>query len=60
MEKTPLAIRLESMSLDNLKACALALFENHEDGATEALDATLAEIERRMGDEFAEWADANF
>ena len=60
MNKTPLAIRLESMSMDNLKACALALFENHEDGSNEAFDAVLSEIERRMGEDFAAWADDNF
>jgi hypothetical protein len=60
MNKTPLAIRLESMTMDNLKACAFALFENHEDGASDAFDAVLQELEIRMGDDFAEWADANF
>lgn len=52
--------RVESLSTKQLKACALALFVNYEDGASEALTATLAELEIRMGDEFAPWADENF
>lgn len=60
MEKTPLAIRIESISTENLQACALGLFTNHEEGATEALMAVLTELEIRMGDEFEEWADSNF
>lgn len=60
MEKTTLAARVESLSTENLQACAIGLFDNHEDGASEALDAVLVELEVRMGDSYAEWADTNF
>lgn len=57
---TTLAIRVESITTENLKNCALALFEDNRDGASEALDAVLKELEIRMGDEFAAWADVSF
>lgn len=60
MEKTPLALRVESLTTENLQNCAKALFDNHQDGASEALVAILDELAIRMGDDFAEWADTNF
>lgn len=52
--------RLESLSTEMLQNCAKGLFASDKDGAGEALAATLAELEIRMGDEFAAWADENF
>ena len=52
--------RVETLTTENLKACAIALFANHEDGAGEALAAVLTELEFRMGDEFAAWSDETF
>lgn len=60
MNQTTLAIRVESIDTENLKICALALFGDEREGSGEALDAVLTELEFRMGDDFAEWADSNF
>ena len=60
MNKTPLAIRVESIETENLKTCALALFGDEREGSGDALDAILQELEIRMGDDFVEWADSNF
>lgn len=52
--------RVENLSTEALKNCAHGLFASDKDGAGDALAAVLAELEIRMGEEFAAWADANF
>lgn len=52
--------RVETLATDKLQACAIGLFANADDSAGDALNAVLAELEIRLGDDFAEWADANF
>lgn len=49
--------RIETLSLDKLQACAIALYAS---GKTSEFEAVLTELERRMMDEFAAWLDANF
>lgn len=52
-----LQARIEALSTENLKACALNIFGKDENTK---FDAVMAELEIRMGDDFATWADANF
>lgn len=40
--------RVEELSISNLKACAKALFNNHEDGSDEAFQAVINELEKQM------------
>jgi len=50
--------RCEIASIEQLKACAIALFTNDDDAAGIALDATLTELELRMSEnEFVAFCD---
>lgn len=51
--------RIETLSVENLKACAKGLFVNDADSAGVALDAALTELELRLSEtDFIEFCDS--
>ncbi len=49
--------RVESLDTAKLQACAIALYASNK---TAEFETAMAELERRMMDEYAAWVDANF